>query len=84
MKTDNARLEAETNDIHTHRCHPLESRIVFDKTGKVMRLFHVAGDHPPEAVEAVFLDRHPDLESAELARELQQLNRQALKAKGGE
>ena len=33
---------------------------------EVMRLFHVAGDHPAEAVESMFLDGHPHFQRAEL------------------
>src|SRR5689334_18552511 len=36
-----------------------------------MCLFDVASDHPPEAVQAMFLDRHPHFESPELTRQLQ-------------
>ena len=36
-----------------------------------MRLLHVPGNHAPEALQSVFLDRHPDLECTELAGQLQ-------------
>ena len=66
-----ARVEAEADDIQTDGGQQFHGRFILDQLTKVMRLFDVTRDHPPEAVQTMFLDRHPHLERAELTRQLQ-------------
>jgi hypothetical protein len=61
---------AEADDVEGHRRGPLQLRRGLDQPGQVARLFHVLPHQAPQLARAVLLERHPRLERAEAAREL--------------
>jgi len=62
--------EPETHDVQGRRREQFEPGMHGHEPGEVMGLAHVLMNQPRVGVQAVCLERHPDLEGAEAAREL--------------
>ena len=66
-----ARIEAKTNDVQADRGQKFHLWLRGDPPAKSVRLLDVARDHPPESLQTMLLDRHPDFERTKLSRQLQ-------------
>jgi len=62
--------ESEAHDVQGRRREQFKPGMLGHEPGEVMRLAHVLMNQPRVGVHAVCLERHPDLEGAEAAREL--------------
>ena len=62
-----ARVVAEADDVGRDGREHFQVGLRRDQRGELMRLRDVAIDQAAEAVEAVLLDRQPDLQRAEAA-----------------
>ncbi len=59
--------KAETHHVEWRRREQLEPRMLRDKPGEIVGLAHVLVDQLGERIQAVRLERHPDLQGAESA-----------------